>query len=297
MDPIVPTNTSVAAKPLRLLHIEHDQADAELCLRALQQAGLDFQIDVVSTPEELALKLDETTFDVALTDFGLTGWTGTDALAQIKQTGVDLPLILVTGTLGDSLAVESIKRGFTDYVLKDQLARLPMAIRRAQEEKSLRDAEHRAVAALRESEEHYRTLVENAPEAIIVFDVDKRTFVDCNENALRLFRLTREEMLQSNPAKLSTALQPDGRTPGDAEWERMELALRAGSPSFEWMYSNSQGNEFPAEVHLVRLPSPAVSSGAASSTLRAASAPRKRSGKAKRATAAWLTTRRMVSTG
>jgi PAS domain S-box-containing protein len=257
MDPIASPNTSVAAKPLRLLHIEHDQADAELCLRALKQAGLDFQIDVVSTSEELARKLDETTFDVALTDFGLTGWTGTDALAQIKQTGLDLPLILVTGTLGDSLAVESIKSGFTDYVLKDQLARLPMAIRRAQEEKSLRDAEHRAVAALRESEEHYRTLVENAPEAIIVFDVDKRTFVDCNENALRLFRLTREEMLRSNPAKLSTALQPDGRTPGAAEWERMELALRAGSPSFEWMYSNSQGNEFPAEVHLVRLPSPA----------------------------------------
>jgi two-component system cell cycle sensor histidine kinase/response regulator CckA len=256
MDRILPTNAAVAAKPLRLLHIEHDQADAELCLRALQQAGLDFQIEVVATPEELARKLRETAFDVALTDYRLPGWNGIDALAQIKQTGLDLPLILVTGTLGDGLAVECIKSGVTDYVLKDQLARLPMAIHRAQEEKLLRDAERRAVAALRESEEHYRTLVENAPEAIIVFDVDNRAFIDCNENALLLLRLTREELLRSNPDDVSAAVQFGGRSAGAAERDVVEQALSGETPCFEWMFHNSQGEEFPAEVHLVRLPSP-----------------------------------------
>jgi PAS domain S-box-containing protein len=249
------TNTAVAAKPVRLLHIEHDPADAELCLRALKQSELDFQIEVVATPEELAHKLRENNFDVALTDYRLSGWSGIDALDQIKQSGLDLPLILVTGTLGDGPAVESIKSGFTDYVLKDQLDRLPAAILRAQEEKQLRAAERFAVGALRESEEHYRTLVENAPEAIVIFDLDTRVFIECNENALRLFRLTREQLLRSNPADLSAAVQPDGRTPAAAEWEPMEHALRVGALSFEWTFHSSQAEEFPAEVHLVRLPS------------------------------------------
>src|ERR1700751_4388667 len=85
-----------------------------------------------------------------------------DALAEIKQRNLNIPLILVTGTLGDRLAVECIKEGITDYVLKDQLARLPAALIRAREEKELRDAETRAMKALRASESRYRGLVQNA---------------------------------------------------------------------------------------------------------------------------------------
>src|ERR1700690_975372 len=160
----VPTkeNSAAMASPIRLLQIEHEADDIELCLRELKKSGLDFHADTVATREKLIQKLAEKSFDVAISDYRLPGWTGMDALDEIKQRGLDIPLILVTGTLGDGLAVECIKLGVTDYVLKDQLARLPAAVLRAQEEKSLRDGEVRALEALRASESRYRGLVQNA---------------------------------------------------------------------------------------------------------------------------------------
>jgi PAS domain S-box-containing protein len=200
--------------------------------------------------------LNTKSFDVVLSDYRMPGWTGVDALTEIVKLGQDIPLILVTGTLGDGKAVECIKLGITDYVLKDQLARLPMAILRAHEEKALRDAEKRAVEAVRESEARFRTLVENAPEAIVVLDVEKGLFVDCNDNALRLFRLTRDELLRHGPGELSPPFQPDGRHSAIASAEWTDGASGNIMPYFEWVHRNSLGDEIPCEVHLVRLPSP-----------------------------------------
>jgi PAS domain S-box-containing protein len=137
------------------------------------------------------------------------------------------------------------------------LARRPLASRGAQKGKTPRDAEIKAMAALRESEEHYRTLVQNAPEAIVVLNVGKGTFVDCNDKATRLFGCSREELMRSGPAELSPLLQPDGRSSETASNEKVRRALEGDLPSFEWVCRNSQGAEFPAEVHLVRLPSAA----------------------------------------
>src|SRR5208282_4559116 len=102
-------------------------------------------------------------------------------------------------------------------------------------EKALREAEIRGLAALRESEEHYRTLVENAPEAIVVLDVDKGTFVDGNSNALRLFRLSREELLRSTVSHLSAAVQSDGRSAEDAERELIAQTLQGAAAHLEWV--------------------------------------------------------------
>lgn len=243
------------ATPLRLLIAEDDPDDLDLCLRDLKKSKIDFRTDVASTREGFVGKLREKPFDVVLSDYRMKGWTGMDALAAVKEICPDVPFILISGTLGDELAVECIKLGVTDYVLKHQLARLPMAIRRAREEKSLREAESHALAALKESEEHYRTLVQNAPEAIVVLDVDKGTFVDCNENATRLFRLGREELLQRGLAELSPPQQPDGRPSELACRQNVDSALRGETSRFEWVHSNSQGEEVSCEVHLVRLPS------------------------------------------
>jgi two-component system, cell cycle sensor histidine kinase and response regulator CckA len=131
----------------------------------------------------------------------------------------------------------------------------PLGARREQQEKTPCEGAVKELAALRESEEHYRTLVENAPEAILVLDVEKGTFIDGNENALRLFRLSREELLRAGVSHLSAAVQSDGRTAEVAERELIAQTLSGAGAHLEWVCRNSAGEEFPAAMHLVRLPS------------------------------------------
>ncbi len=252
----IPESPAEILPPLRLLFVDDDADDIDLCLSGLKKSGLDFQAVRVSTQEDFARALEEKTFDIVVSDFRMKDWTGIDALAMVNKVCPDVPVILLSGTLGEELAVDCIKMGVTDYVLKHQLARLPIALNRAREERSLREGEKKAVAALRESEERYRTLVENAPEAIVVFDAGSGKFVDCNDNALRLFRVTRDELMQQSPADLSPAIQPDGRPSELSASEHVSDALNGGTPCFEWVHRNSQGDEIPCEVHLVGLPSP-----------------------------------------
>jgi two-component system cell cycle sensor histidine kinase/response regulator CckA len=256
MGPIDPLGKIITAQPLRLLYVEDEPGEVEIALRELEKSKIEFEVETVATREDFARILREKAFDIILSDYRLPGWTGMDAFTLIKEHGLDTPFVLVTGTLGEELAIECIKHGVTDYVLKEQLARLPMAVGQALDARLMREAEVRAVEALRESEERYRILVENAPEAIVVLDVAKGKFVDCNENALRMFQISREKLLCSGPEELSPPQQPNGRPSGAASRERVERALAGETPSFEWVCRNTNGVDFDCEVHLVRLLSP-----------------------------------------
>ena len=241
--------------PVKVLIVEHDQSDIDLCLRALRKADFKVETQTAENREEFGQKVREFSPDVVLSDFRMPGWTGMDALADLRKISPAVPLILVTGTLGDELAVDCIKKGITDYVLKEQLARLPVAIRRAREEKSLREAELRAEQALRESEERNRTLVEHAPEAIVVHDLDKGVWIECNPLATRLFGMPREELLRHGPADLSPPFQPDGRASSAAASCYIQRALKGEILRFEWTHRNAAGADIPCEVHLAKLPS------------------------------------------
>ncbi|MGH9688164.1 MAG: response regulator, partial [Candidatus Acidiferrales bacterium] len=165
--PLTRSNTEAGdAKPLRLLIAEDDPNDLELCLRGLKKSQIRFEAETVSTREEFVRKLAESQYDVVISDYRMSGWTGMDALTTVRESAPGVPVILLTGTLGDELAVQCLKLGVTDYVLKDNLARLPQALKRAREESDLRAAEIQAIAALRESESRYRGLVNNATYGI-----------------------------------------------------------------------------------------------------------------------------------
>jgi signal transduction histidine kinase len=120
---------------LRVLHVEDNGLDAELVAKALRKGG--FSISVTVVQEEIAFveQIRAHPPDVVLADYNLPQWEGMAAVEVLRREGVDIPVILVSGALGDITAVECIKRGATDYVLKDGLARLPEAIRRALQEK------------------------------------------------------------------------------------------------------------------------------------------------------------------
>lgn len=132
-------NNDLAPQPgqLRVLHVEDNELDAELVAAALRRGGFSASVAVVQTQAEFEQQLRLDRPDIVLADYNLPQWKGMEALDVLQREGADIPLILVSGALGDVTAVECIKRGATDYVLKDGLARLPEAIRRALHEKRL----------------------------------------------------------------------------------------------------------------------------------------------------------------
>jgi len=132
------TNDSASeAGELRVLHVEDSQPDADLVARALRKGGLSVSVAVVQTEAEFLRQVRSHCPDVVVADYNLPQWKGMEALNVLQREGLDIPLVLVSGALGDVTAVECIKQGATDYVLKDGLARLPEAIRRALQEKRL----------------------------------------------------------------------------------------------------------------------------------------------------------------
>ncbi|MEK6236042.1 MAG: PAS domain S-box protein, partial [Planctomycetales bacterium] len=114
--------------------------------------------------------------------------------------------------------------------------------------------QRQAEKALRESEARNRTLVEHAPSAIVLHDLDEHRFVDCNSEALRLFKLGRETLLQLGPQELSPVHQPDGRLSDEVIRELIERSHAGESPVFEWEFLASDGESIPCEVRLARLP-------------------------------------------
>ena len=136
---------------LRILLVEDEPADVELALRALRQAGLDAIGDVAQTVEEFTVLVRKNSYDVILADYKLPNWNGMGSVEVLRQEGLDVPVVVVSGSLGELTAVECIKGGAADYVLKDDLARLPEAARRAMREKKLRSDHKRAQEELARS--------------------------------------------------------------------------------------------------------------------------------------------------
>jgi len=126
---------------MRVLLVEDEPADAELAMCALRQAGFEASEDIAHTAKEFSQFVRENSYDVILAGYKLS-WNGMDAVAFLRREGLDVPVILVSDALGELTAVECIKQGAADYVLKDQLARLPDAVQRAVREKELRQ-DHR----------------------------------------------------------------------------------------------------------------------------------------------------------
>lgn len=134
--------------PLRFLLIEDNVADSELVVDQLKRGGFDFVSETVQTAEEFISKIRSHRPDIVLAEYNLGEWRGLDALDILRAEGLDVPLILVTGALGELTAVDCIKQGAADYILKGALMRLPLAIRRTLQDKRLREQRKRGEEAL-----------------------------------------------------------------------------------------------------------------------------------------------------
>jgi diguanylate cyclase (GGDEF)-like protein/PAS domain S-box-containing protein len=225
---------------LRVLFLEDDKADMELCLRVLRTSDLEVCCDAVPNLAEFAEKLRTQTYDVILSDYLFAGWTGMDALRLLQQQGKDIPFILITGGLGDEKAVECIKAGADDYILKDRLARLPIAICRTVEEKRIREERKRADTALRESENRFRSLAEAEASAVFMYKGTSCSYA--NRAAEEITGYTREELLAMSSWEL---LHPDSRDiliehglarlQGESGPQRFEIKILTKQRSIKWL--------------------------------------------------------------
>ncbi len=145
------------SQPLRVLLAEDNLSDAELVLRALRMAGFSPDWYRVETEQDF-LKGLTPELDIILSDYGMPAFSGPQALELLQHSGMDIPFIIISGTIGEDVAVEMMRMGATDYLLKDRLARLGISVRQALEQGQLRKDRAKAALALKQSELELREM-------------------------------------------------------------------------------------------------------------------------------------------
>lgn len=187
---------------LRILHLEDNDMDALLVHTALQRSEFRCEIDRVDTREDFIAGLNRGGYDIILSDFSLPNFNGLSALELSHEKLPDVPFIFVSGTIGEDMAIDALKSGATDYVLKQRLARLLPAVHRALVDAAERVALRRAEEAMIQSESKYRHLFECLGEAALLCDARSGRVIDTNHQAEILFGRPRAEIVGSNIERL-----------------------------------------------------------------------------------------------
>ncbi len=206
------------SESLRVLVVEDSVDDAFLIVRELSRGGFEMIWERVESAATMQAAMEMQTWDLIICDYSLPGFGGPAALALYQQKDLDIPLIMVSGVMGEALAVEMVKSGAHNYVMKDQLGRLVPAVRQ-----ELRAAQQRRVRKQAEATAAYiASLVESCDHAIIGTSLDG-TVVSWNTGAERLFGYPAAEMVGHSGAVLVPAYRPEN-------FSEMLKRIGAGGP-------------------------------------------------------------------
>jgi PAS domain S-box-containing protein/putative nucleotidyltransferase with HDIG domain len=197
-------------KPIRVLIVDDSEDDGLLLVRNLKNGGFSPGYEQVDTAEAMSKALDNQTWDVILCDNSMPTFDASSALELYKDKGLDLPFIIVSGTIADETAVAAMKAGAHDYIMKGNLARLSSAIDRELREAKNRQERRITEIQLRKSEEKYRTLFEDSRDAIYLNN-QEGGLIDFNLSTLELFGYSREEMLGINTKAVFVSPDEYGR--------------------------------------------------------------------------------------
>jgi PAS domain S-box-containing protein len=216
-------------KPLRLLQVEDLESDAALIVRLLKKAGYDIESERVEDATEMRRALASRTWDVIIADYRLPQFDARAALRVLQETRRDIPFIVVSATIGEDVAVEMMRSGAQDYVIKGSLARLAPAVERELREAGARLERRRAERALQESETRFRQLANAMPQIVWTADPEGRLEY-CNE---RWSALTgHDPAVRSCNESWELILHPDDRQLWRDTWSQ---SVRQGTP-YEILY-------------------------------------------------------------
>jgi PAS domain S-box-containing protein len=232
-------NQLLRNQPLRILHLEDNPADCQLVRDMLKDDGLAADVVLATQRSEFERELETSKWDLILADHRLPDWTGIDALKLVREKFPTLPFILLSGTIGELAAIESLKAGATDYVLKQNRERLPSAVRRAIIEAAERARREQAEIDLRQSEKQYRLLFQGNPHPMWVFDLETQSFLEVNEAAVEHYGFSHEEFLAM---KLGDLRVPDrNRNNRKTHWD-------VEAEGVVWRHRRKDGGNMDMEV-------------------------------------------------
>ncbi len=182
---------------LRVLIVEDSEFDSRILVSLLRAGGYEVVSRRVETSDDLAEALTTQMWDLVLADYNLPRFSAPEALKLLQERGVDLPFVIISGGIGEDIAVAAMKAGAHDYLMKGNLARLLPAVERELREAEVREARRQAEQSLRENEARYRLLWETASDAVLLMDTDSR--IHFANPAVRLvFGYVPEELIGQN---------------------------------------------------------------------------------------------------
>ena len=238
--------------PLRILVVEDVPSDAELALHELRAGGIVFVSERVETREDYLAALDDFHPDLVLSDYVLPRFDGMQALQLLRGRDPLLPFIVITASANEGIAVDCMKAGASDYLIKQHLRRLPAAVRAALERRDAQRRQADAEQALRSSERRYRRLHESMRDAFVSVDLDGRI---TETNAAF------QEMLGMSAGELASLtyvdITPECWHAMEARIVEEQIFVRGYSDSYEKEYRRKDGTVFPVELRTFVAPNDA----------------------------------------
>jgi two-component system cell cycle sensor histidine kinase/response regulator CckA len=231
---------------------EDSPSDAKLVLQALRQTGRPIESERVQTAEAMRAALEQKTWELVISDWSMPTFTAPEALAILKDTGQDVPFIIVSGTIGEETAVEAMRAGAHDYVLKDKLGRLAPAVERELRECKERAAHRQAEAALRESEARFRRLADSGIIGILISDV-QGNILDANAAYLNMIGYSHEELVQG-AVRWADLTPPEFAHLGARAVEQLQASGVA--PAWETESFRKDGSRVPCLIGVAMLDYP-----------------------------------------
>jgi diguanylate cyclase (GGDEF)-like protein/PAS domain S-box-containing protein len=234
------------AEKLRILLVEDLASDAELEVRELARAGLQVTHSTVQCRDSFVDALRDFAPDVILSDFSMPGFDGMAALALAREMRPDTPFIFVSGTIGEELAIRAVKNGATDYVLKNNLVRLPSAVERALREREERAIHRRAEEELKALRERLGSIVSTLPDVVWSVAFPSREILYVSPATTTVFGRTQKEFYE-NRALWSDLIHPEDRPRMMALWknaaigETIETEYRIARPDGEVRWIQGRG--------------------------------------------------------
>ena len=226
-------------RQIRILHLEDNPRDAELIQRRLASEGLACEVMRAGGKAAFEAALADGKYDLVLSDFNVPGYDALSALKHTRASAPTLPFVVISGELSEEEAVECLRAGATDYLLKHRLQRLVPALMRALDEAVERETRRQAEAARRESEDRFRSVVAAMAEGVIVQDW-RGNIVSSNAAALRILGVTEEELVRWS-ARRQDAVHEDGSPFGGDEYPAL-VTLRTGVPQSQVVMGMRRGD-------------------------------------------------------